>query len=306
MAITNRIFMVRPHRFGYNPQTAVNNVFQQEGADQDEVNQQALKEFDGFVEALRSYGIDVTVFQDDGKAETPDSIFPNNWISMHRDGMVALYPMFAENRRRERRPQIINALRKNFTINKIMDFTHYEKEGKFLEGTGSVVIDRNHNLAFACLSERTNMEILQDYERKTGYKVIPFHAVDQNGRPIYHTNVMMCLGQRYVVICMDSIHNQVERNMLIEVFDASNKKMIPITYKQMNRYAGNMMQLKNNKDEPVLVMSTQAYNSLTPEQVATLESFNPILHFPLDTIEANGGGSARCMLAEIFLPERKR
>lgn len=298
--------MVRPSHFAYNPQTAVNNVFQTEDDESQAAAKLAREEFEGFADALKASGVNVIIVDDAGKEDTPDSIFPNNWISMHKDGVVALYPMFAPNRRKERRPEVLQALREKYVVNNIVDFTHYEEQNKFLEGTGSLVIDRLRKLAFACISERTNMQVLQDYERTMGTKVIPFHGVDADGQAIYHTNVMMCLGMRYVVICMDSVHNAVERNMLFEVFEASKREVIEITQAQMQEFAGNMLQVLTDKDEPLLVMSTRAYNSLTPEQIAQLEKYNPIMHYPLDTIEKYGGGSARCMLAEIFLPLKKR
>ena len=292
--------MIRPVNFSFNAETAVNNAFQVSGA-ADDAQRKALTEFESFVTMLRDNGVDVTVIDDTPQPYTPDSIFPNNWVSFHDAGTVCLYPMFAVNRRGERKPGVLDAIGKKFRIDATLDFTGYEAQTLFLEGTGSMVLDRDQRIAYACLSPRTDRKILLDFCEKMDYTPEIFTAVDGSGQPIYHTNVMMCVADRYVVVCLDSVPAQKERELLVATIRASGKAIIPITLDQMNHFAGNMLQVHNGKGEKLLVMSSQAYDSLTPAQVQQLETFNRILHAPLTTIETNGGGSARCMLAEIHL-----
>ena len=292
--------MIKPVNFSFNAETAVNNAFQVAGAS-DDAQQKALKEFEEFVRLLRDNGVDVTVIDDTPQPYTPDSIFPNNWVSFHDAGTVCLYPMYAVNRRLERKPGILTALGKKFRIEATLDFSGYEAQALFLEGTGSMVLDRDKKIAYACLSPRTNKEVLLDFCAKMNFTPEIFTAVDGAGRPIYHTNVMMCVADRYVVVCLDSVRDEKEQEHLRAAIRASDKTEMPITLDQMNHFAGNMLQVHNQKDEKLLVMSSQAYHSLTAAQVKQLESFNRILHAPLTTIETNGGGSARCMLAEIHL-----
>ena len=256
------------------------------------------------MEKLRAAGVDVTVVEDTPTPHTPDSIFPNNWISFHDDGTVVLYPMFAPNRRLERKPHVVEEMRKRFHIARIVDMSGSEKNGAYLEGTGSMVLDRDKEIAYACLSERTDKALLKEWCRKAGYSAMAFEAVDENGAPIYHTNVMMCVADRYVVICLDSIPKADERKAIMECISTSGKEIVPISLDQMNRFAGNMLQVENAKGEKILVMSSQAYAALDPEQVQKLHAYNRILHSSLETIEANGGGSARCMMAEVFLPSK--
>jgi hypothetical protein len=303
MQTTSHILMIRPVNFGFNADTAMNNAFQVPGQEKD-AHDKALKEFTGFVEKLRSHGVDVTVVDDSPEPHTPDSIFPNNWVSFHDDGTVVLYPMYAPSRRLERKPQVLEILGRKFSVGSTIDLSGMEQEGKYLEGTGSMVLDREHRIAYACLSARTDAGLLEDLCRRIRYRPMAFDAVDQHGTPIYHTNVMMCVADRYVVICMDSIPSWDERKAVAACIAGTGKHIVTISLDQMNHFAGNMLQVRNEKGETHLVMSTQAYRSLTPEQVNLLETFNPIIHSPLDTIEANGGGSARCMMAEVFLPER--
>jgi hypothetical protein len=300
MQTTSHLLMIRPVHFGFNAQTAVNNAFQVAGADV-AAQEKALQEFDHFVTVLHSNGVDVTVINDTPEPHTPDSIFPNNWISFHDPDTVCLYPMFAENRRKERKPPVIQQLQQTFTITNTLDLTGYENEQLFLEGTGSMVLDRENKLAYACLSPRTHQAVLDDFCRKMGYRPVLFTAVDGAGKAIYHTNVMMCVADRFVVICLESLPNQEEFKMVQETIGNTGKELIAISFDQMNHFAGNMLQVQNRNGEKLLVMSSQAYQSLQPEQVKKLESFNRILHAPLTTIETNGGGSARCMIAEIFL-----
>ena len=303
MQTTSHLLMIRPVRFGYNAETAVNNAFQVQTAEGD-TQQKALEEFDRFVTLLRSKGVDVTVVEDSPEPHTPDSIFPNNWISFHHDGRIVLYPMYAVNRRAERKPLVTNVVAEKFTIKDRIDLTHFEANGLFLEGTGSMVLDRENRLAYACLSPRTDAGVLEEFCQRLNYRPVLFDATDGNGQPIYHTNVMMCVADQYIVICLESIANPEQQQYVTDTISKSGKEIIAISLKQMNHFAGNMLQVENEQGEKLLVMSSQAYESLDQEQVAHLEKYNPILHSPLATIEANGGGSARCMMAEIHLPLR--
>ena len=301
MQTTSNILMIRPVAFGYNAETAVNNAFQQQ-TEQNGVQLKALQEFDNFVEILRSNGINVIIEEDTPNPHTPDSIFPNNWVSFHTNGTVVLYPMFAVNRRLERRTDIIEKLKKQYSITNLVDFSHYESENKFLEGTGSMVLDRENHIAYACLSPRTDKKLLEEFCTAINYKPAYFHAVDNYKNPIYHTNVMMCVADKYIIFCYETIADYNEKEVLNRWFSNTNKTIIPITLKQVNAFAGNMLQVQNNNGDKFLVMSDSAYNSLTQEQIRIIEQFNPIIHAPIPTIETNGGGSVRCMLAEVHLP----
>jgi len=293
--------MIRPVNFAFNLETATNNTFQVR-SDAKDVQQRALKEFDDFVSLLRKNNVDVLVVEDTPHPHTPDSIFPNNWVSFHKDGTLLLYPMFAPSRRAERKEHVLEKVYKRFRISNKIDLSHYEKSDLFLEGTGSMVLDRENKLAFACLSPRTNKKVLNDFCNKMNYESITFTAIDSNGAPIYHTNVMMCVADQYVVICLDSIDNADERSRATEAIQKTGKEIININYQQLNAFAGNMLQIENSDGEKLLVMSTQAYQSLSEKQVQKLNSYNRIIHAPLTVIETNGGGSARCMMAEIHLP----
>lgn len=295
--------MIRPVDFKFNEQTAANNKFQVASTESD-TQTQALKEFDGFVEILRKNGIDVTVVDDTLQPETPDSIFPNNWVSFHDDGSIYLYPMFSDNRRLERRKDILEGLSEKFEVNHVSDLSFYEMQYAFLEGTGSMVLDRVNKIAYACLSVRTDQEVLDNFCMLTGYESVSFQAVDDTNFPIYHTNVMMCIGDRFAVICLDSIRNEEEKLAVMLRLTNSGKTIVEITLDQMNQFAGNMLQVSNSEGESILVMSEQAFLSLSDDQVTTLEQFSSIIYAPIYTIERNGGGSARCMLAEIHLPEK--
>lgn len=293
--------MIKPVSFGYNAETAVNNAFQVRSAD-DNVQQKALKEFNDFVNILQSNGVDVTVVEDTASPHTPDSIFPNNWVSFHHDGTLLLYPMYAVNRRAERKEHVLKKIMEKFSVSKQIDLSVYEDRNIFLEGTGSMVLDRDNRIAYACISPRTNEQLLAEFCRQMNYKPVAFNATDGNGQAIYHTNVLMCVADRYVVICLESITAPDQQQFVSEAIINSNKKIIPITLHQMQHFAGNMLQVENDKGEKLLVMSSQAYEALTIEQVQELNKFNRIIHSPLTTIETNGGGSARCMMAEVHLP----
>ena len=302
MQTTSNILMIRPVEFGFNAQTAVNNAFLKPGSDFD-VQEKALKEFDEFVEVLRLNGVEVLVIDDNSKHHTPDSIFPNNWISTHDDGQLFIYPMEAENRRLEKRDDIVSTLKEKYQIINIIDLSYFENENKFLESTGSMVLDRVNKIAYACLSDRTNKDVLLTFSQLIGYKVITFNAVDKNGTAIYHTNVMMSLGSQFVVICLESIKDDSQKNEVVKSLEKTGKNIVEISYRQMNEFAGNMLQLKNKSQESILVMSERAYNSLLQEQIFQLERYSKLVFSPLNTIEGTGGGSARCMIAEIHLPE---
>lgn len=303
MSITPHILMIRPVNFGFNAQTAGTNAFQVPGQEA-EAQQKAQQEFDAFVLMLHNNGADIIVVNDTPEPHTPDSIFPNNWISFHADGTVCLYPMFADNRRKERKPHVLEKLQERFIVERTYDLTHFEKDGLFLEGTGSMVLDRDLKIAYACLSPRTDKTVLEEWCRAMDYQPIVFDAVDAAGQAIYHTNVVMCVADRYIVVCMDAIPKVEDRELLSNTIDQGGKELISITLDQMNRFAGNMLQIASIQGETLLAISSQAYNSLTPEQVNRLRSYNRIIHAPLHTIEANGGGSARCMMAEVFLERR--
>ncbi len=304
MQTTSHLLMIKPVAFDFNAETAVNNAFQQQGSN-DDAQQKAEAEFDGFVQKLSAAGVDVTVVKDTIAPHTPDSIFPNNWISFHHDGSIVLYPMYALNRRAERKQHVIDAIQSKFEIKQTIDFTGKEKEDRFLEGTGSMVLDRENKIAYACLSPRTNKMVFDEWCEKMGYTGCSFYSVDESGAEIYHTNVMMCVADKYIVICLNSITNEEERSHVIDTIEKSGKKMIEISYNQMNHFAGNMLQVQNKNGQIILVMSSQAYASLHPDQLKELESYNQIIHSDLTTIETNGGGSARCMMAEVFLPLKK-
>lgn len=305
---TNTILMIRPVRFRMNAETAVNNYFQEDlDLKNAEINKKAQEEFDAFVEKLRAVGVNVIVEDDDFQMNTPDSIFPNNWVSFHKNGNVGLYPMFAENRRRERREEIFIRLEKEgFIINNIIDYTSAEEEGFFLEGTGSLLLDRINSKAYCALSPRADEELViefcEDFEC-TPIIFIANQSVDGQRLPIYHTNVMMCLAEQFSVICLESIDDKKERKNVIKHLKKDGKAIIEITESQMLHFAGNMLQVQGHEGQRYLVMSQAAFDSLTPKQIADIEKFCPILSSSLDTIETCGGGSARCMMAEVFLPK---
>ncbi len=301
MQTTSHLLMIRPVGFGFNAETAVNNAFQTKSYETD-VQQKALKEFNDFVTLLQNNGVDVTVVEDTALPHTPDSIFPNNWISFHHDGSLLLYPMYADNRRAERKDHVLEKINEKFKVIKKIDLSSYEAENIFLEGTGSMVLDRDNRIAYACLSPRTHEVLLAEFCRQMNYKAVVFDATDGDGRAIYHTNVLMCVADRFVVICIESITEPGQQQLVSDTINNSKKKIISISLHQMNHFAGNMLQVENDKREKLLVMSSQAYESLTIEQVKELKGFNRIIHSPLTTIETNGGGSARCMMAEVHLP----
>ncbi len=306
---TSRLLMVRPAAFGFNPDTEDSNSFQSKDLNfsQKDINAEALAEFDAFVKKLRQNHVEVTVIDDTATPTKPDALFPNNWISMNHTGEITLFPMAAPNRRLERRADILEMLARDFEVHRTVDLSSDESDGKFLEGTGSIVFDHLFRVAFACASERTHPELFEKFCESINYTPLLFHAFDKGKKAIYHTNVMMCIGTYVAVICGESIKDQKEREQIFHKLESTGHEIIDISLEQMNQFAGNMLEVANTKGEKLLVMSTQAFKSLKKDQVDILDRHVRIVHSPLYTIEKTGGGSARCMMAEIFLqPKNKR
>ena len=305
MSLTSTILMVRPAAFGFNTQTAANNYFQSNPAvSNDEIQQNALIEFDNMVQTLRSHDITVLVIEDSKEPPKPDAIFPNNWLSTSPDGIVSVFPMYAPNRRTEKRDEILEQLARQFIIRDVQDWSEYEAEGRFLEGTGSMVINYDNKMIYACMSERTSLPVLEKYAAANNYQAIAFLATDKNGMPVYHTNVMMALGEDFCVLCEEAIEEEWELIAVRQLLESTGHSIIAITREQMHQFAGNMLQVKNNNNEKFLVMSQTAFNALRKEQKQMLEAFATLLPIAVPTIEEVEGGSVRCMMAEIFL-ERK-
>ncbi|WNW01790.1 arginine deiminase-related protein [Tenacibaculum sp. HL-MS23] len=304
---TNTILMVRPASFRMNEQTAINNYYQQElaGMLPATINAKAQQEFDAFVIKLKAVGVNVIVVEGTKEPDTPDALFPNNWISFHENGDVAIYPMFAENRRLEKREDILEILEeKGFEIKNVIDYSAAEEEGLFLEGTGSMILDRTYNKAYCALSPRADEELFIEFCEDFEYTPVVFTAnqtINEKREAIYHTNVMMCVAESFAIICLEAIDDKKEKKNVLKHLKSDKKEIITITEKQVNQFAGNMLQVKGANDERFLIMSSSAYKSLTKEQLQKIEKHNAIIHSPLDTIEFCGGGSARCMMAEIFL-----
>lgn len=306
---TNTILMIRPVNFRMNEQTAVNNFYQEEiHLEHSKINARAIEEFDNYVATLKNHGIHVIVVSDNKEFDTPDSVFPNNWISFHHDGTVAIYPMFAENRRLERREDVLVTLEdEGFIINNVVDYTSAEEEEIFLEGTGSMILDREHRKAYCALSPRADEDLFIEFCEDFEYTPIIFTAyqsVEDRREPIYHTNVMMCVADTFVVICLSSIDDKKERKNLLKHFKEDGKKVIDITEEQVAHFAGNMLQVKGKNDEKFLIMSQSAHDCLTQSQKAQIANHCKIISSSLETIETCGGGSARCMMAEVFLPKK--
>ena len=300
--LTSHILMIRPVAFGFNAETAEDNHFQV-GSDLDSqtIQTKALSEFDGLVGELRDHGIRVTVVSDTTVPHTPDSVFPNNWVSFHEDGTTVLYPMLAINRRLERRMDVLDEVGRDNL--KLIDLSFNEANDQILEGTGSLVLDRSNRIAYACLSERTEPRLLKDWADRFDHEVCSFNAgqmIKGEFKPIYHTNVIMSVGDESVVICLEVIQNSVERDVVNDVIERTGKQLIKISEQQLNSFAGNMLQVKNGLGDTFWVMSTQAFNSLNDDQIAAISKSGKIIHSPLSVIESHGGGSARCMMAEVF------
>ena len=297
----SKIMMVRPKHFGYDPQTAASNAFQQkeEGGAISGIQQQAVAEFDRMVEILRGEGVDVLVVEDTNEPVKPNAVFPNNWISLHEDGKAILYPMLVENRRKERRKGILDLLRsEGINIREVVDLSFYEPEGKYLESTGSVIFDYENQRFYACLSERTSSEVLGRLSEITGYQSLVFEAFDKNGFPVYHTNVMMCIGSGYAVVCTESIPKG-QRQKVLTSLESTSHEIVPVTMDQMYAFAGNMLEVQNKQGEKILVLSETAIKSLTSGQKEMLTQYARLLSIPIPTIEKYGGGSVRCMMCRV-------
>ncbi len=299
--------MVRPAAFGFNEETAANNYFQSNPAIQkDKLQQKALAEFDNMVNVLQSHEIDVWVIEDTVEPPKPDAIFPNNWLSTSPAGIIAVFPMYARNRRAEKRDDILQKLSEEFIIRDVQDWSEYEVEGRFLEGTGSMVIDHEHKMIYASVSERTNLSVLEKFAATNSYQAIVFLATDKNGQPVYHTNVVMALGESFCVLCEEAIEEEWELIAVRQLLESTGHAIIAISRDQMHRFAGNMLELKNRKEEKFLVLSQTAYDSLRKEQIEMLEAYARLLPIAVPVIEEVEGGSVRCMMAEIFLEKRSR
>ncbi|MCB9226013.1 MAG: amidinotransferase [Chitinophagales bacterium] len=305
MQCASNILMVRPASFQYNEETAKTNDYQNKPAlSKAETIAKAQEEFDKMVDILEENNINVWVVEDDETPEKPDAIFPNNWISMHQNGDIYLYPMLTKNRRVERDPEIIEFIKENFAVNSVNDWSHYENEGLILEGTGSMIFDHLHSKVYACISPRTNEKLLKKFAKEIEYDLIQFHAYKTNGEEQYHTNVVMCIGYEFAVICLDSITNKAERTEVKASLEEDGLEIIEITREQLEQhFAGNMLQVYNDDKQLFLIMSQRAYDSLTEKQLSQIEAHTEIITVPINFIEEVGGGSARCMMAEIFLPE---
>ncbi len=300
---TQHVLMIKPVSFTFNNETSSTNAFQKTDFDPQSSQHLALTEFKALVDLLKNNGVNVLVVDDTKEPYTPDSIFPNNWFSTHDDGTMVVYPLFAQNRRAERRADIAQMISDVFVMQDILDLTANEGQDRFLEGTGSMVLDRDLRICYACISPRTHKLLLVEFCNKMGYELIAFNAVDEHKLPIYHTNVMMSVGENFMVACLDCIPNKTERDLLVQ---STSKKIIEITLEQLNNFAGNILELVNNKGEHLLVMSTKAYGSFTATQITQLEKYARILHTPINTIENIGGGGVRCMIAEIFLTKKAK
>jgi hypothetical protein len=301
--IASTVLMIRPASFGFNAETAANNVFQNSipTLTQKEIQQKAIGEFDNFIATLRANDIDVIVVEDTPEPQKPDAVFPNNWFCSLPDGTVAVFPMFAANRRIEKRNDLVKMLGSNYKVKDVEDWSKYEAENLFLEGTGSMLIDHDTKIIYACISPRTDNTLLEKFAKEHGYKAVAFHSKDENGKDIYHTNVIMHLGEDYAVVSLDSIQNDAERKTVSEMLVGTGHEIIPITLQQVYAFAGNMLQIKNKKGARITILSTTSYESLMEEQKQILERHTKLLPLDISTIETIGGGSVRCMMAEIFL-----
>ncbi len=306
--LASSVLMIRPARFESNPLTAESNRFQgKTDASPEEQQASALEQFDALAAALREAGVNVVVVEDTSEPHTPDSIFPNNWVSFHADGRVVLYPMEAENRRTERRMDIIEALSSDygFQVGEVVDLSAHEANGSYLEGTGSMVLDRVNRVAYACISSRTHLDALGDFAQRMDYDVVAFDAVDRDGVPIYHTNVVMNVGEALAVICGEAIPREDQREAVLESLRSTGHEIVDLSFDQLDAFAGNMLELKTEQGQRLLAMSSQAYNSLDSAQQEKLAANGLVVHCPIDDIEASAGGSVRCMLAEIHLPRQQ-
>jgi hypothetical protein len=305
LPIASTILMIRPAAFGFNEETAVNNFFQSNSSfSQEQLQQKALKEFDNMVQVLKSHDINVIVIDDTKEPAKPDAIFPNNWLSTSPEGVISVFPMYAPNRRPEKRNDILKTLKEQFIVKNVNDWSEFEVESRFLEGTGSMVIDHDNKMIYASISERTNITVLEIFASANGFQAFVFIAADKNGKPVYHTNMVMSLGEDYSILCEEAIDEEWELIAVRQLLESTGHTIIAITREQMYAFAGNMLQVKNNNAEKFLVMSQTAYNSLRKEQLRMLEAYAELLPIAIPTIEEVEGGSVRCMMAEIFLEKR--
>ncbi len=297
--------MIRPAAFGFNAETAANNYFQHQPPGTKDVQAIALAEFDRMVKILRGHGIDVVVIDDTAEPAKPDAIFPNNWLSTSPQGIISVFPMYAPNRRAEKRDDILQALAKDFVVKDLQDWSEYEVEGRFLEGTGSMVMDHDNKMIYATVSERTNLSVLEKYAAANGYQAIVFLATDKNGKPVYHTNVVMALGEGFCVFCEEAIEEEWELIAVRQLLESTGHAIISISRDQMHEFAGNMLEVKNKQGEKFLVLSQTAFNALRKEQRDMLEAYVKLIPVQVPTIEEVEGGSVRCMMAEIFLEKKE-
>ncbi|TMI65257.1 MAG: amidinotransferase [Bacteroidetes bacterium] len=305
MPAASTILMIRPAAFGFNAETAVNNYFQKDKpVDKKVIHQNALKEFDAMVTLLKESGVDVFVIDDTTEPVKPSAVFPNNWLSTSPDGKLFIYPMYAANRRTEKRDDILKLIAEKFKITDVQDWTELEAEGRFLEGTGSMVMDHDNKLIYASISERTNPAALEKFVTANDYSAVVFIAKDKDGNPVYHTNVVMTLSEKFCVLCEEAIEEEWELIAVKQLLESTEHEIIPITREQMYSFAGNMLEVKNSSGENILILSHAAFNILTREQKEKLESYDKLLPIAIPTIEAVEGGSVRCMMAEIFLPKK--
>ena len=305
MQVADTILMIRPVSFGYNSETAVNNFFQSRTSEeQEKLQQAALKEFDGMVQALKNNEIEVLVVNDTPEPPKPDAIFPNNWLATSPEGIVSVFPLFAQSRRAEKRDDILKMLAEKFIVKDLHDWTEYEPEGKFLEGTGSMVMDYDDKVIYACYSPRTDLSVLEKFANANGYRAIVFLATDKDGNAVYHTNVVMTVGEKFAILCEEAIEEEWELIAIRQLLETTEHEIIPITRKQMHAFAGNMLEVKNKKGENFLVMSQRAFDALTTEQKEKLSVYSKLLPIAVPTIEKVEGGSVRCMMTEIFLEKR--
>jgi hypothetical protein len=305
MALASTVLMVRPSAFGFNAETAVNNFFQSPAAiSHEQIQSQAVEEFDNMVELLRDKGIEVIVIPDTDEPPKPDAIFPNNWLSTSPNGILSVYPLFAHNRRAEKRDDILKLLNDEYKINALQDWTEFEVEGRYLEGTGSMVIDHDNKMIYASASERTSVPLLEKFAAAHQYQAIVFLATDEDGRPIYHTNVMMSLGEEFALLCEEAIEEEWELIAVRQILESTNHQIIPISRAQMRSFAGNILQVKNGDDEKFIVVSQSAMDAFKKEQREMLEAYGEMIVVPVPTIEQIEGGSVRCMMAEIFLEKK--
>lgn len=305
MQVASAILMIRPAAFGYNNETAANNFFQHNpGLSRELLHKKALAEFDAMVKKLETEEVELLLVEDSPEPPKPDAIFPNNWLSTSAAGQVFIYPMFAPSRRAEKRDDIIQLLARDFTLTDVQDWSEYEAEGRFLEGTGSMVVDHDNRMIYAAISERTNLSVLEKFARANDFQAIVFLATDKNNQPVYHTNVVMSLGEKFAVICEDAIEEEWERIAVTQLLESTGHTLIPITREQMHCFAGNMLEIKNRKGESLIILSTTALDALRPEQQQVLRQFGKLVPVSVPVIEQVEGGSVRCMIAEIFLPRK--